>query len=70
MYLNKKNVCSCFCKSEGHGLTNSSCASCYEGCLALERVELLYGGHCVCESFSTLNRNNAVVFGMDTRVQV
>jgi hypothetical protein len=45
VYLHKEDVCSCFCKRNGHGLTNSSCTTCDEGRLTLEGVELLHGGH-------------------------
>ena len=44
-YLDEENVCSCFCERESHGLTDTSCSACYEGGLALEREELLYGCH-------------------------
>jgi hypothetical protein len=35
-YLDEENVCACFCEGNGHCLTDTSCASCDEGCLALE----------------------------------
>lgn len=44
-YLDKKNVCSCFCECNGHGLTDSSRSACYQGGLALEREELVDGRH-------------------------
>jgi len=44
-YLDEEDVCSCFCERESHGLANASCSACYEGGLALEREELLYGCH-------------------------
>jgi hypothetical protein len=47
VYLHKEDVCSCFCKRNGHCLADSSCAACYEGCLTREGEELLYGCHCV-----------------------
>ena len=50
IYLDKEDVCSCFGEGNRHRLTNSSCASCYEGGLPLERVELLYSGHRLCET--------------------
>jgi len=50
MYLHEENVCSCFGEGDGHGLPNTSGATCDESRLALERVELLYGRHCVCYS--------------------
>ena len=46
-YLDEQDVCSCFCERESHGLANASCSACYEGGLALEREELLYGCHVV-----------------------
>jgi hypothetical protein len=35
-YLDEEDVCSGFCERNGHCLADSSCAACYEGCLARE----------------------------------
>jgi hypothetical protein len=46
MHLNEENVCSSFGEGDGHRLTDASRATCYEGRLAREREEFLYGRHC------------------------
>lgn len=53
--LDEEDVCACFCEGEGHGLADSSRATCYEGGLALEGEELLYGGHVGCNLAELLN---------------
>jgi hypothetical protein len=45
MYLDEENVGSSFGKSNGHGLTDASCATCNKGCLSCEGEEFLYGRH-------------------------
>lgn len=45
LYLDEENVCAGFCEGDGHRLADAACTSCYEGCLALEGKEFLYGCH-------------------------
>lgn len=35
-YLDEEDVCACFGEGECHGLSDTSCATCDEGRLALE----------------------------------
>jgi hypothetical protein len=44
-YLDEEDVSAGFCEGEGHGLANSSCATCHEGSLPCEGEKLLNGGH-------------------------
>jgi hypothetical protein len=44
-YLDEEDICSCFCKGNGHGLTNATSTSRHQSGLALEGEELLYGRH-------------------------
>jgi hypothetical protein len=44
-YLNEQNVGSCFGECERHCLSNSSRSTRHEGCMALQRKELLHCRH-------------------------